>query len=223
MSCTFRRNPTKVAIAYIAHPHPPKGREEKINVGDRAIKKKITILLKSFCTWEAISAYSAFQGVGYFQLDRIVKHYKMLTIGFEKILLFEKDTQHSRLLAHANMWYYWKTFFHIFANIKNICANMWQFMIVCISLCTKKGTSFYITFRKYVIEIYSIYVTASCFLEILWTCHRNQRFRLREKCFFVLKPPLLKAPIDCSFVGSFNWKIFVHKGAILTTDSQSRF
>ena len=116
-----------------------------------------------------------------------------------------------------------KTYFHIFANIKNICANMWQFMIVCISLCTKKGTSFYITFRKYVIEIYSIYVTASCFLEILWTCHRNQRFRLREKCFFVLKPPLLKAPIDCSFVGSFNWKIFVHKGAILTTDSQSRF
>ena len=104
MSCTFRRNPTKVAIAYIAHPHPPKGREEKINVGNRAIKKKITILLKSFCTWDAISAYSAFQGVGYFQLDRIVKHYKMLTIGFEKILLFEKDTQHSRLLAHANMW-----------------------------------------------------------------------------------------------------------------------
>ena len=116
-----------------------------------------------------------------------------------------------------------KNFFPYFCKYQKYLCKYVTVYDCLYQLVHQKGTSFYITFRKYVIEIYSIYVTASCFLEILWTCHRNQRFRLREKCFFVLKPPLLKAPIDCSFVGSFNWKIFVHKGAILTTDSQSRF
>ena len=65
--------------------------------------------------------------------------------------------------------------FSIFLQISKIfvqiCDSLWLFVSAC---AHKKGTSFYITFRKYVIEIYSIYVTASCFLEILWTCHRNQ-------------------------------------------------